>query len=154
MGQDVTTIQDVLITELRQIEDRRGAVLHMLRNDSSGYNGFGECYFSEILPGAIKAWKRHRQQTQNFAVPIGRIKLVVFDGREKSTSRGELMELELGRPDRYLRITIPPDIWYGFICISSTTALLVNCADIPHCPEESEIREPDTTLIPYDWWQK
>ncbi len=53
----------------------------MLRNDSPEFEKFGECYFSEIFPGKIKAWKRHNLQTQNLAVPIGLIKIVFFDSR-------------------------------------------------------------------------
>jgi len=43
-------IDDVLITDLRQIGDERGAVLHMLRCDAPEFVRFGECYFSEVLP--------------------------------------------------------------------------------------------------------
>jgi len=146
-----TEIEGVTITELRQVSDERGAVLHMLRCDAPEFTRFGECYFSEILPGFIKAWKRHRVQTQNIAVPVGRIRLVVFDDRESSSTKGKLQILELGRPDAYLRIKIPPGLWYGFACVSSTPALLVNCADSPHTPDESELSSVDDPSIPYAW---
>ena len=54
-------IDGVVITELRQISDERGSVLHMFRCDSPEFVRFGECYFSELLPGAVKAWKRNRK---------------------------------------------------------------------------------------------
>src|SRR4051812_49366335 len=41
------------VAELRQIVDHRGAVLHMLRSDAPDFRQFGECYFSEVAPGAI-----------------------------------------------------------------------------------------------------
>ena len=68
------TIDGVLLTELRQIIDERGAVLHHFRCDVPEFTKFGESYFSEMVPGAVKAWKRHRQQTQNLTVPIGRVR--------------------------------------------------------------------------------
>ena len=77
-------IDGIITTELRQINDQRGAVLHMLRCDALGFVRFGECYFSEVLPSAIKAWKRHRVQSQNLAVPVGRIRLVIYDDQESS----------------------------------------------------------------------
>ena len=92
-------IHGVLISPLKQFSDQRGSVLQMLRSDAPEFVNFGECYFSEVLPGAIKAWKRHRAQTQNLAVPVGRIRLVIYDDRESSTTRGEVRVLELGRPD-------------------------------------------------------
>ena len=131
-------IEGVSIFDLRVISDDRGAVLHMLRSDAADFIGFGECYFSEIKPGAVKAWKLHRKQTQNFAVPVGRIKLVLFDRRLDSRTLGRVQVIELGRPDAYYRIRISPGIWYGFSCISSEPALLVNCADLRHDRLESD----------------
>ena len=145
-------IAGVVITELHQISDSRGAVLHMLRLDAPGFVGFGECYFSEVAPGAVKAWKRHQRQTQNLAVPVGRLRLVIYDDRSESPTCGALQVLELGRPDSYLRVTIPPCLWYGFAAIGATPALVVNCADQPHDPLESEARELIDTAIPYAWF--
>jgi dTDP-4-dehydrorhamnose 3,5-epimerase len=144
-------IDGIIITELRQISDARGSVLHMLRCDAPEFIRFGECYFSELLPGAIKAWKRHRAQTQNLAVPTGRIRLVIYDDREHSATQGNLQIMELGRPDAYLRVRIPPGLWYGFTCISAIPALLANCADLPHDPIESEVRAVNDPAIPYEW---
>jgi len=144
-------IEGVTLTELRQICDERGAVLHMMRSDDKGFTHFGECYFSEMLPGFTKAWKHHREQTQNLAVPVGRIRVVIYDDREGSATKGQLQELELGRPDAYLRLRIPPGLWYGFTCVGDSPALLANCADLPHDPTESDLRSIDDARIPYSW---
>ena len=144
-------IDGVRITELGQFSDERGSVLHMLRNDRTVPVSFGECYFSEILPGATKAWKRHRRQTQNLAVPVGRILLAIYDDRESSSTRGQLENLELGRPDAYVRVRIPPGLWYGFACVGFGPALLANCTDLPHDPAETESRPCNDPRIPYSW---
>lgn len=144
-------ITDVSIIELKQLNDERGSVLGMLRNDDPDFFSFGECYFSEILPTVVKAWKLHKKQTQNFAVPIGRVKLVIYDNRKDSDSFGNLQIFELGRPDSYLRVIIPPGLWYGFSCISDIPALIVNCSDIPHDIQESETIKFDDVSIPYKW---
>lgn len=146
-----SSIEGVTLTMLRQIVDVRGAVLHMLRCDTPEFTRFGECYFSELVPGAVKAWKRHRAQTQNIAVPVGRIRMVIYDERAHSASFGRLLELELGRPDAYLRLRIPPLLWYGFACMGDRPAMLVNCADIPYDPDESDVRPVDHPSIPYEW---
>ena len=144
-------IRGLLITELRQISDDRGSILHVLRADESKFTSFGECYLSEVLTGQVKAWKRHGLQTQELAVPVGRIQMVVFDDREGCETRGQVQVLEMGRPDAYYRLRIPPDLWYGFQCISDEPALLVNCADIPHDPAEAEQRRMNDPGIPYKW---
>ena len=151
MGLIQSEIEGVIITPLKEIVDYRGSVLHMIRCDSPDFMKFGECYFSEVLSGSIKAWKKHTIQTQNIAVPIGRIKLVIYDDREFSKSKGNFFILELGRIDAYSRVTIPPHVWYGFKCISSTPALLVNCADYPHNALESKVLDVTDPLIPYSW---
>ena len=132
------TIEGLALTALREIRDERGAVLHMLRADAPEFAGFGELYFSEILPGARKAWKLHRTHTQNLAVPVGRIRVVIYDSRPHSPTAGAVAAIDLGRPDAYQRLRIPPSLWYGFKCLSDTPALIANCCDRVHDPAESE----------------
>ena len=146
---DSVGMDGVALTELRQIVDQRGAVLHMVRADAAT-DPIGECYFSEVLPGVVKAWKRHRRQTQNLAVPVGRVRLVLCDDRDPLSS--PLVHVrELGRPDAYLRVRIPPGIWYGFACVGDVSALVANCPDLPHDPTESEAVPADDERIPYRW---
>lgn len=143
-----SAISGVTLSELAQIGDSRGYVLHMLRCDSADFTQFGECYFSEVFPDSVKAWKLHRRQTQNLAVPIGRIRMILFDTRQLSVSQGVIEEFELGRPDLYFRLTIPYGIWYGFACVSQQPALLVNCSDMPHDSSESIHRPIDHPSMP------
>ena len=146
-----SSIHGLIVTPLREISDGRGSVLHLLRSDDPAFIGFGECYCSETFPGSVKAWKRHTRQTQNLAVPAGRLRLVVFDNRPDSPTHGALAEFELGRPDNYVRISIPPMLWYGFSALGTSPALIVNCADQPHDPQESERIAEDDASIPYCW---
>ncbi len=155
MGQRMkTAIEGLTLTELSQFADKRGSVLHMVRSNTPDFAGFGECYFSEVAPGAIKAWKRHRLQTQNLAVPIGRIRLVVYDDRPDSSTYGKIDILELGRPETYARVRIPPGLWYGFANFGRQVGLIVNCTDIPHDPLEGEGLSHDDPKIPYRWAER
>lgn len=143
-------IDGVIVTPLKQILDERGKVMHMLRADSLHFEKFGEIYFSCIYPGAIKAWHLHKAMTLNYAVPHGRIKFVLYDDRPRSPTRGELQEFFIGS-DNYYLVTVPPRVWNGFKGIGGETAIVANCASIPHNPEEIERREPFDPSIPYDW---
>ena len=144
-------IEGVIIRPLRQIYDNRGAILHMMRNDSELYEKFGEVYFSEILPGAVKAWKMQTEKTQNLAVPVNKIRLVIYDSRPHSKTRGQIKEYELGRPDNYNLIHIPPMLWYGFQSLDGQTALVANCTNYPHNPDETEWLPYDSDQILYQW---
>lgn len=128
-----------------------GPVLHMLRNDSPLFARFGEIYFSEITPSAIKAWKRHAQSTQHITVPVGTVHVVTYDPRPDSPNFGVVQEFSIGRPDNYTLLCIPPLIWYGFKTIGSLSALIANCTDTVHCPDEAEKIPADTGAIPYRW---
>ena len=39
-------IDGLKISDLKEITDPKGSVLHMLRNDDELFKSFGECYFS------------------------------------------------------------------------------------------------------------
>lgn len=143
-------IEGIIINELKQFVDDRGRVMHMIRADDPLSKKFGEVYFSEILPGVVKAWRNHNLMTQLFAVPIGTIRLVIYDDRQNSKSKGNLKVLEIGRKN-YKLVKVPPKLWYGFKCISDFPALIVNCPDLPHDPDESEGRPQNDNTIPYRW---
>lgn len=143
-------IDGVVITPLKRIADDRGVVMHMLRRDSDVFQSFGEIYFSSVYPGAIKAWHLHKRTTINYAVPVGRIKFVLFDGREDSSSRGVVQEIDLGG-ENYALVTVPPLVWNGFAALGADTALVANCTTLPHDPNESRRRDPDDRFIPYSW---
>lgn len=143
-------IDGVTVTPLRQIHDERGKIMHMLRRDSEVFENFGEIYFSTVNPGAIKAWHIHKIMTLNYAVLYGEIKLVLHDDRPDSLTVGETQELFLG-PVNYALVTIPPLILNGFKGIGTDTAIVANCATIPHDPAEIERRDPFDPTIGYDW---
>jgi len=143
-------IDGVKIIPLKQIKDERGMVMHMLRADAAHFKGFGEIYFSVVNLGTIKAWKRHKKMTQSFAVPQGSIKLVIFDDRNDSPTKGQLQEIVIGI-DAYQLVQIPPMLWYGFTAQGDVPALIANCADMMHDPGESEAVAPAESSIPYQW---
>ena len=146
----MTMIEGVKITPLRQILDERGKIMHMLRNDDAHFQSFGEIYFSCVYPGAIKAWHLHKEMTLNYAVPSGRIKLVLYDERTNSPTKGAIEELTIGE-DNYCLVKIPPGIWNGFQGIDQKPAIVANCATLPHDPEEIVRIEPFSKRIPYEW---
>jgi dTDP-4-dehydrorhamnose 3,5-epimerase len=146
----LSDIHDVRITPLRRIADERGAVFHMLREDDPAFQRFGEIYFSLVYPGVVKGWHLHRRMTLNYAVPVGMVKLVCFDDRPDSPTRGAVQELHVGELN-YALVTIPPLIWNGFKGAGDRPALVANCATTPHDPGEIERLDPFENKIPYSW---
>ena len=150
MTEKKSLIQGVEIIKKNQIVDDRGVILHMLRVDDKNYKKFGEIYFSTVNPNKIKAWHFHKLMTLNYAVVHGSIKLVLYDDRDESKTKGTIQEIILSNENHYL-VSIPPKIWNGFCSSDNKHAILANCSDIPHDKEEI-IRLPfDDPKFPYKW---
>lgn len=143
-------IQGVQVIPLKRIPDERGTVFHMLKRTDPHFKEFGEIYFSTVYPGVVKGWHKHHEMTLNYVCIFGRIKLVLYDDREGSRTRGELVELFLG-PDDYSLVITPPDVWNGFKGMSHPFAIVANCCTHPHDPSRSERMDPLGGSIPYAW---
>lgn len=144
-------IKGVKIKSLSKMADERGVIMHMLRKDDPGFEKFGEIYFSLVYPGVVKGWHLHTKMTLNYAVIQGMIKLVLFDDRKGSSTRGELMEIFTGE-DNYSLITIPLGVWNGFKGIGIKTAIVANCSTLPHDPKEIKRMDPlNSNIIKYNW---
>jgi len=143
-------IEGVKKIPLKKIYDERGNIMHMLRASDPHFLKFGEIYFSWANPGYIKAWKKHKEITINFAVPVGVMQVVVYDDRPKSSTFTRIQEYILGHEDYYL-LTIPVNVWYGFRAIGTESALIANCTTGSHDPNEALRRDPYDPLIPYHW---
>ena len=88
--------------------------------------------------------------TLNYVTVHGSIKLVLYDDREGSTTKGKIQEIMLSNKNPYL-VSIPPKIWNGFCSANNEEAILANCSDIPHDKEEI-VRLPfDDPKFPYKW---
>lgn len=143
-------IDGVRLIPLKQILDERGKIMHMLRSDDLHFEEFGEIYFSFVHPGVIKGWHIHKKMTLNYAVPVGKVKIVLYDDRADSPSRGAIMEIFTGS-ENYQLIKIPPLVWNGVKGIAGETSLIANCSTQPHDPTEIERLNPFDKKIPYDW---
>jgi|TARA_B100000315_G_scaffold170096_1_gene158668 dTDP-4-dehydrorhamnose 3,5-epimerase len=148
----MSNINGVKIIKLKKIPDERGTILHMLRASDKHFKQFGEIYFSKIYKGAIKGWHIHKQITLNYCLVSGMVKLVLFDMRNTSITKGNLLELFIG-DDNYVLVIIPPGVANGHKGIYDKS-FLANVSDIPHdkLKKDEMIKiDPYDNNIPYDW---
>ena len=146
-------IDGVILTPLRQINHPKGDVFHAMKRTDPGFVSFGEAYFSSILCGLVKAWKRHSRMTLNFVCMVGKIHFVLYDGREGSPTFGNYLETTLSpdKPELYRRITIPPGVLMAFVGIGEGKSMLLNVADIPHDPTEQVNIPVEESDIEFDF---
>ena len=143
----VVSLNDILVTPLKRIPTDGGDVMQVLKNSDNGFNCFGEVYFSWVEHGAIKAWKCHKHMTLNLVVPLGEVSFVFHLTNQKNSFRDEIIGEE-----RYVRLTVPPGIWFGFQGRGSGQSLLMNLADMTH--DTDEVLRKSVSEFNYNWSSK
>ena len=118
--------------------------MHGIKKNDTGYVGLGEVYFSYIDPKAVKAWKKHNRMTLNLVVPLGKVRFVFCDPLSDGHCRVE----DIGE-DNYVRLTVPPGIWFGFQGISLQPSLVTNIADLQH--DATEVERQAVSSFDYQW---
>ena len=148
-------IDGVVVKPLKVIADERGYLMEMMRKDDSFFQRFGQTYVSVAYPGVVKGWHYHKIQTDHFVIVKGMMKVVMYDDREKSPTKGLVNEFFMGERNPIL-VTIPPGVWHGMKGIGTEPAMLVNCPTEPYnYKEPDEYRcDPHKNDIPYDWARK
>ncbi len=148
-------IDGVRVKQLRVIPDERGRLMEMLRRDDEIFVDFGQTYLTTMYPGVTKAWHYHKLQHDHFVCVRGMIKLVLYDEREGSPTKGVVNEFFLGDHNPQL-VQIPPNVWHGFKNIGETESLIVNVVTKPYDyrqPDEYRL-DPHQNHIPYSWARK
>jgi dTDP-4-dehydrorhamnose 3,5-epimerase len=148
-------IDGVQVTPLRVMPDERGRLMEIFRNDDPLFERFGQTYMTTAYPGVVKAWHYHATQSDNMAVVHGMMKIVLYDARDDSPTKGEIMEIVAGI-HRPVRVHIPPGVYHGFKCIGEHEAVVVNVPDrVYNYDEPDEYRvDPHSGEVPYDWSRK
>ncbi len=148
-------IQGVKIKKLKVIPDERGRLMEMLRADDELFVKFGQVYLTAAYPGVVKGWHYHKKQYDNFVCVRGMMKVVLYDSREDSPTKGEVNEFFLGEQNPIL-VQIPPYVFHGFKCVSNHEAIIINTPSEPyHYDDPDEFRVPaHDPSIPYDWGRK
>lgn len=137
-------IEGVEIKKLKVIKDDRGYLMEMLRNDDPFFDVFGQVYVSVCNPGVAKAWHYHKKQTDRFVIVRGNAKVVLYDQRDGSKTKGEIQEVLMGEKNPVL-LKIPPLVVHGFTPVGKEPAYLVNCPNKVY-----NYKTPDEHRIPFN----
>ncbi len=145
-------IDGVKTKRLKPIPDERGRLMEILRRDDELFSEFGQVYVTTAYPGVVKAWHYHKLQDDHFCVLVGMMKIVLYDTRDDSPTKGEVNEFFLGVHNPQV-LRIPRGVYHGFKCIGDAEAL---CLNVPtntyNYGDPDEYRLPaHTDKIPYDW---
>jgi len=131
-------INGVVLTPIKHIPVPKGDIYHALKSTDSTFCGFGEAYFSEIIGGEVKGWKKHTRMNLNIIPVNGTIGFVIYDDRPDSPTKGQFQEIVLSRLDNYQRLTVPAGVWMAFYGANKGVNMLMDIIPEPHDPTEAE----------------
>lgn len=138
-------IHGVVAREVLHVPRDHGVITEMFRPewDPTGLP-IVHIYQSRLFPGAIGAWSCHTKSIDRLFVNQGHLKVVLFDGREESSTFGHVSELFVGDA-RPTFLVIPTGIWHGLQNLGSFDALVLN-----YPTRAYDYQDPDHWRLPYD----
>lgn len=146
-------IEGVHLVELRRHHDDAGAFTELVRLAEGRAEGWPEftvrqVNYSELEPGAIKAFHLHTRQTDVwFVPPSDRMLVVLVDVRRRSPTEGLRMRLVLGAgTSRLLRI--PPGVAHGVRNLGASPGRIIYFVDVPFSPDPPGC---DEGRLPWDF---
>jgi dTDP-4-dehydrorhamnose 3,5-epimerase len=148
-------IGGVVIKPLKVISDERGYLMEILRADDPFFEKFGQTYMTVVYPGVVKGWHYHKVQIDRFCVVKGMAKVVLYDSRDDSPTKGEVNEYYMGEKNPIL-LVIPRGVLHGMKGIGTEPAFLLNSPTETYnyaAPDEYRV-DPHNGGIPYSWERK
>jgi dTDP-4-dehydrorhamnose 3,5-epimerase len=127
-------INDVVVKRLKKISTKdldgkyNGWLIDVLRNDDkikSDGNNFSQLYVTTCLPKMIKGFHLHQKKTDHFCAIGGKIKMVLIDDRQNSSTFGMKNEFIMGDENPII-IRVPPGVKHGFKNVGETMIYLIN----------------------------
>ena len=145
-------IDGVKVKELKVLSDERGKLMEILRSDEPMFERFGQAYVTLCKPRVVKGWHYHKAQVDHFVCLQGTAKVVLYDPREGSKTRGKVNEFIMSW-EHPLLIKIPTFVYHGFTAEGSQETIILNIpTEVYKYAKPDEFRaDPFSQEIPYDW---
>jgi dTDP-4-dehydrorhamnose 3,5-epimerase len=144
-------IDGVEVKPLVTHPDERGFFREVARdNEAIVREGWAQISHSLMHPGVAKAWHLHPTQIDWWYVPVGDLKVALYDTRDGSSTKGQIDELFLGEHYDAQLLKIPPGVAHGCRVIGGT-AHLIYLTSSTYDPKEEGRIDHDDKQIGYDW---
>lgn len=144
-------IDGVVVREIRSVITANSVTTEICRSDWGIVDGSIEQSIHVAMRGnAVSAWHQHRGRWDYILVVGGHLRLVLYDPRQTSPTRGQVDVFHLS-PNRPQLLAVPPWIWHGVQNLSGDVSSFVNLFNKPYDyanPDEWRL-PPDSDQIPY-----
>jgi dTDP-4-dehydrorhamnose 3,5-epimerase len=133
-----TTIDGVVIREMKNVITNNGVLLELLRGDWLGdEKTVDQVFLRTIDAGGISAWHVHKTTTDRLVCIAGRALFVLYDARESSPTHGMFAEYRAGA-QRPLLLIVPPGVVHGVKALGREAAALINMVDAAYVYENPD----------------
>ncbi len=106
----------------------------------------GQINYSVAYPGIVKAWHRHKHQTDYFFVAMGNARVALHDS-EKGTTETHF----IGEHNPQV-IKISPGIWHGYTCLGPEPCGLIYYVSRKYNPEDPDEERASWDSFGYNWF--
>jgi len=148
---DRRLIDGVAIREVRSVITANSVTTEICRSDWGVVEGaIEQTIHVAMRGGAVSAWHQHRHRWDYLFVIGGHLRIVLYDPREESPTRGQVDVFHLS-PNRPQLLAVPPAVWHGVQNLSNDVSSFVNLFNKRYeyaDPDEWRL-PPDTDQIPY-----
>lgn len=104
----------------------------------------GQINYSKVFPGVVKAWHRHKKQTDFWICVDGDLKVGLVAAASDMPYPEQMWTLHIGEHYPSM-VIIPPGIWHGCTPIGGKSASLLYCVS-----EQYDPMIPDEERLPWD----
>ena len=138
-------IDGLRIKEVRAVPKGNGVLTEVYRRDwQLDALDVEQVFEVRLVPGGISAWHAHEHTTDRLFITAGLVRMVFYDGRADSPTRGLVTELKFGE-HRPALVMVPPRVWHGLQNIGATDARILNLVDHAY-----DYEAPDHWRVPSD----
>ena len=132
-----------------------GYLMEIVREDDALLSHFGQSTMTVAYKGTIKAFHWHKKQDDLWFIASGTARIVLYDAREDSKTKGETHVITAGDND-YKVVLIPRGVGHGYQVLSEEPVILFYHSTLQYSPSDpDEERIPhDDPGINFDWGQK
>lgn len=145
-------IEGVMFKQLTTHSDERGFFREVVRRTDDFFKeGFAQWSHSLMYPGVAKAWHIHQTQIDWWYVPVGNLKLALFDKRPESRTYKKVETYFLGENYPACVVKIPAGVAHGCKALGGgVTHLFYITSGVYDTAEEGRLAHDDAE-IGFDW---
>ena len=136
-------IDGVRVHEVVHVPKNAGFLTEVVRGEWLDNARIDQVFQVVLDAGAISAWHAHEFTTDRIFVSHGMMRIVLYDNRADSPTRGLVNEFRFGTV-RPALVVVPPRVWHGLHNTSPGTSIVLNLVD-----QAYDYENPDHWRIPH-----